>query len=251
MSDRQRQDERIEALLRGVHQSAAPADSWQALRGRIENRCRATTQAGEVVFWRRIALATAAGFILTATLLGYFLLDRQAGSTLLTAGNADPPLLDEMQIERLVQAFSHVRTVFAGQSPWFMIDSFGDSQLGLTQAQGGAEPSQRLIVLRLALRDEQSRAERSYADLVAFPQQRIEVQMRTAQGSVVDVSLVPVLRDDGRIAVDVVARGDGDTRATAIRVDESAFRSLVHIRMGAHRLALSATAKPVPVSEQG
>ncbi len=252
MSDQQRQDKMIEALLREVHESAAPADSWQALRGRIESRCRTVTPVGEVIFWRRIALATAASFILTATLLGYFLLKNQgAGPASSAVANADPPLLDDAQIERLAQAFSHVRSVFAGQSPWFMVDSFGNSQLGLTQAQEPAGRPEKLIVLRLALRDAQSESQRAYADLVAFPQQRIEVQMRTAQGSVIEVALVPVLGDDGRVAVDVVARGDGDARAAAVRVDESAFRSLVHIRVGAHRIALNATAKPVSISEQG
>lgn len=41
MSDQQRQDEMIEALLREVHESAGPVDSWHALHGRIESRCHA------------------------------------------------------------------------------------------------------------------------------------------------------------------------------------------------------------------
>ena len=252
MHDQQRQDEQIEALLREVHESAAPADSWQALRGRIESRCRMAAPAREVVFWRGIAFAAAACFIVTATLLGYLLLHNHDTSPApLALAKADPPLLDEAQTERLARAFSHVRSVFTGESPWFMVDSFGNSQLGLAQTQEAAGQSQKLIVLRLTLRDEQSQAQQPYADLVAFPQQRVDIQMRTAQGSVIEVSLVPVLGDNGRIAVDVVAGADDDSRATAVRMDESAFRSLVHIRVGVHRIALDATAKPVSVSEQG
>lgn len=253
MSDQQRQDEMIEALLREVHESAGPVDSWHALHGRIESRCHAVAPADEVVFWRRIAFAAAACFVVTATLLGYLLLQNQGvGPASSAVAKANPPLLDDAQIERLAQAFSQVRSVFAEQSPWFMVDSSGNSQLGLAEVQQAAGPRQRLIVLRLVLRDEQSQAQRPYADLVAFPRQRIEVRMRTAQGSAVEVSLVPALEDDGRISLHVVAQCDGDSPVgTTATVDESAFKALVHVRAGAHRIALDATAQSTPISERG
>jgi hypothetical protein len=253
MYDRWQQDEMIEAFLREVHESTAPADSWQALRGRIESRCRTAAPPGEVVFWRRIAFAAAACFFVTAMLLGYLLLQnpsvRPASSV---ATQADPPLLDGAQVERLVQAFAHVRSVFAEQSPWFMVDSLGNSQLGLAQGRHATGQAERLIVLRLVLRDEQSQSQRSYADLVAFPRQRIEVQMRTAQGSSIEVSLVPALEEDGRISLHIAAQGDGDSRTEATAtVDESAYRPLIHVRAGTHRIALGATAQSKIILEQG
>jgi hypothetical protein len=253
MYDRRHQDEMIEAFLREVHESTAPVDSWQALRGRIESRCRTAARPGEVFFWRRIAFAAAACFFVTAMLLGYLLLQnpsvRPASSA---AAQEDPPLLDGVQVERLARAFAQVRSVFAGQSPWFMVDSLGNSQLGLAQGRPAGGQPQRLIVLRLVLRDEQSPSQRSYADLVAFPQQRIEVQMRTAQGSSIEVSLVPALEEDGRISLHVAAQGDGGSHTEAIAtVDESAYRPLVHVRAGTLRIALDATAQSKIILERG
>jgi len=252
MSDR-RQDEMIDALLRQAHDLVGPADSWQALRSRIDDRLRPAAAAREVIFWRRIALAAAACFLLTATILSYLVLkDAGPGRSQSAPANAAPPLLNDAQIERLTQAFSQVRSIFEGQSPWLMIDSFGNSQLGLAQAGRGAAERQSLIIVRLTLGDQQSGGEQPYADVVAFPQQRIDVQVRTAAGSTVDVSLVPTPQENGRIWLGLVARGDGGERTDAtVSVGGSAVKSIARIRTGAGWVHLGAMARLVRISEQG
>ena len=252
MSDK-RQDEMIDALLRQAHDLVEPTDSWQALRGRIDDRLRPAPAAREVIFWRRIALAAAACFLLTAALVSYLVLKNVgAGRSQLVLANAAPPLLNDAQIEKLTQAFSQVRSIFDGQSPWLMIDSFGNSQLGLAEAGRGAAGMQSLIIVRLTLGDQQSDAEQPYADFVAFPRQRIDVQVRTAAGSAIELSLVPTSQDDGRIFLDLVAQGDGGERTGAtVSVGGSAVESIARIRAGAGWVHLGAMARLVHISERG
>jgi hypothetical protein len=252
MSDR-RQDEMIDALLRQAHDLVGPADSWQALRSRIDDRLRPAAAAREVIFWRRIALAAAACLLLTATILSYLVLKNAgAGRSQSALASATPPLLNDAQIERLTQAFSQVRSIFDGHSPWLMIDSFGNSQLGLTEAGPGTMGMQSLIIVRLMLGAQQSDVEQPYADLVAFPQQRIDVQVRTAAGSTIAISLVPTPQEDGRISLDLVAQGDGGERTDAIvSVGGSVVQSIARVRAGAGWVHLGAMARLVHTSERG
>jgi len=252
MSDK-RQDEIIDALLRQTHDMVEPADSWQALRRRIDDRLRPVAAAHDVIFWRRIALAAAACFLLTAALLSYLMLKNTgAGRSQSVLASAAPPLLNDAQVERLTQAFSQVRSIFNGQSPWLMIDSFGNSQLGLAQAGRAAAGMQSLIIVRLTLGDPQSDAEQPYADVVAFPLQRIDVQVRTAGGSAIEVSLVPTPQEDGRISLNLVAQGDGGQRTGAtVSVGGSAVKSIARIRAGAGWVHLGAMARLVHISERG
>jgi hypothetical protein len=252
MSDK-RQDERIDALLRQAHDAVEPADSWQALRGRIDDRLRPAGMARKVVFWRRIALTTAACFLLTVAILSYLVLKNpRADRSRPTLAAAAAPLLNDAQIEKLTQAFSQVRSIFNEQSPWLMIDSSGNSQLGLAQADRDATGAQSLIIVRLTLGDPQSDAEQPYADLIAFPQQRIDVQVRTAAGSAIEISLVPTAQEDGRIRLDLVARGDdGERVGAAVSVGGSAIEPIARIRAGAGWVYLGAMARLVHVSDRG
>jgi hypothetical protein len=253
MCDTRRQDERIETVLRQTHRSVQPVDSWEALRGRIDSRLDAATATARVIFWRRIALAAAACFAVTSLLLGYVTLRHaRPEAAPVVLADADPPLLDDAQIERLTQAFAQVRNMFAERSPWFMIDSLGNSQLGLSEPQQPADATQRVIVVRLALRDRESSTAGQYADLVAFPRQRVDVRMQTAQGAILELSLVSVLQEDGRVSLRVAAQSNGDAAtSTSASLDARAFRPLVRLRTGARWVDLGATAQAVLMAERG
>lgn len=250
--------EDIDGILREEYERTGPPDSWQALRERIDT---ALSQRGEpslcarrrIAFWRRTALALAACLVVVTGLLLCMLSAERRAASLKTAAFANTPaLLTQAEIGPLLQAFSQVRSLFADHQPWLMIDSVGNSQIGLTATGDLADREEGLIILRLIVQEDGGRAGDRYADLVAYPQQRITVVVQTAVGSAIELHLVPTLRKDGRVDLDFVARGDNDSRtARVIPVDPNAVRPLAQLQIGRHRFNLGAIAKAVPLSGQG
>lgn len=240
----------MDPILRDIYLGAEPADSWEQLRERVDaavSRGHRSAQVhGKLVFWRRVALALAACVILTTALLFRAWLSRPSGAL------SDPPLLTEMQAGRLVEAFAQVRDLFSAQNPWFAVDSAGDSRIGVSPRKQADERGQRAIVIRLALRDGRTAGGQAYTDLVLFPEQEVSIEMRTAEGSAIDVSVLPALHADGGVTLSVTAYGGDKVRTVgAASVDPDGFRPLLRLRAGSRWVSLGATARAVPVVEQG
>ncbi len=252
------QPEDIDPILREVYERTEPPDSWQALRERIgaalsQRSEHAPSGQRQVVFWRRVALAMAACFVAAVGLLFYVVSAGRQTTSLHPTSLADaPPLLTHAQIEPLIRAFSEVRSLFAEHQPWLMIDSAGNSQIGLSPNEASANRREGIIVLRLIVREENGRTGPRYADLVAYPQQRITFAMPTGAGSTIELHLVPTLRKDGRVDIDFTAQGDHGSRTAQITsVGQKAFTPLAQIQIGVHNVSLGAVAQPVPWSGQG
>jgi hypothetical protein len=166
-----------------------------------------------------------------------------------TGGRA---LLTQVPIGQLVQAFAQIRGLFADQRPWLMVDSAGNTQIGLTPKDDPAPGTERLIVLRLTVQQDNGRVPDRYADLVAYPHQQISMVLPTAGGSPIEMRLVPTLREDGRVGIDFTVRGDDGLRTGQITsVGQNAFTALTQIQIGLHGFSLGAVAQLVPLSEQG
>lgn len=250
--------EDIDGILRQEYERTGPPDSWSALRERIDT---ALSQLGEpslfarrqIAFWRRAALALAACLVVVTGLLFCVLsTDRWAASPKTAELAHTPGLLTQSQIGQLLQAFSQVRSFFVDHQPWLMIDSVGNSQIGLTANEDLGDREGGLIILRLIVQEEGDRADSRYADLVAYPRQRITLAVQTAAGSAIELHLVPTLRKDGRVDLDFVARGDNDSRTARVTpVGQNAFQPLAQLQIGMHRFGLGAIAKAVQLSGQG
>jgi hypothetical protein len=251
-------DQDLDRVLRETYEGTTPPDSWQALRERIDT---ALTLHGQdrawasrpVVFWRRTALALAACFVAALGLLIWVVsAGQQTGSLPTTESPGAPALLGQAQIERLVQAFSQVRGLFADHQPWLMIDSAGNSQMGLTPKRDVANATGDLIVLRLMVQEVGGQATDRYADLIAYPRQQITLTVPTAAGSTIELRLMPSLREGGGVDVEFMARDDSGSRTgRVIPVGRNAFTPLAQIQIGVHGFRVGAMAKPVPLSEQG
>jgi len=81
MNTNAKKDELIDVILKDAHSQIQPPDSWEALRGRIDDRIYggympsiSITRLGkDAAFWRRTALAMAACLVITSALLIYIL----------------------------------------------------------------------------------------------------------------------------------------------------------------------------------
>jgi hypothetical protein len=244
----------IAEILQEVYVNTQPPDSWSALRKRIDaaildGRGQSHFARRQLVFWRRAALAMAACLVAAVGLLLYVAVPRRLSDSPDTAANGGFTLLTQTQTDRLVQAFSQVRGLFADQQPWLMIDSAGASQMGLTLPEGPGRREEGLVVLRLTVQETGREGERRYADFVAYPGQQVVCTLQTAAGSNIELRLVSVLGQDGGVDIDFVARVDGDARAGRVtQVGRNAFSSFAQLRLGANSLSLGATARPIPPS---
>jgi hypothetical protein len=246
--------EDIDEILQEVYVNTQPPDSWSALRQRIDaaildGRGQSHFARRQLVFWRRAALAMAACLVAAVGLLLHMATPGSLGDSPDAAANGGFTLLTQTQTDRLVQAFSQVRGLFADQQPWLMIDSAGASQMGLTLPEGPGHREEGLVVLRLTVEETGRKDGCRYADLVVFPRQEVVCTLRTAAGSAIELRLVPVLGEEGHVDIDFVARVDGDARAGRVtQVGRNAFSSFAQLRLGANSLSLGATARPIPPS---
>ncbi len=245
----------LDEILQEVYANTQPPGSWSALRERIgaavsDRGGQAHFERRQVVFWRRMALAMAACLMVSIGLLLCWEAPRRSGDSPDAVGATNGlALLTQAQTDRLVQAFAQVRGLFSDQQPWLMIDSAGASQMGLTLPQEPGHREEGLVVLRLAVEETGREDGRRYADLVVFPSQEVVCTLQTAAGSTLELRLVPVLGQDGRVDIDFVARLDGQTREGRVtQVGQNAFSSFAQLRLGANSFSLGATARPIPPS---
>ena len=242
MSTKDNNDNIIDSILKDTHSEIEPTDSWQALRARIDRRIdgeglSSASAAGmmkNIVFWRRLAFGMAACFLLAVGVLIYFLgLNyslREYKQKQLVATASDN-LLNQTEINRLRFAFSQIRQLFGKQSQWMMIGSGNSTQIGLVGEMTPIVRNRDVVVVRLALNIGDVEAPRQYFDVVVFSNQEANFQLPVAYASAIDVSLKPVLRNDGTIEVEINAQADGVSKAGSISiVADDTFTSLIRMR---------------------
>ncbi|MHC4258989.1 MAG: hypothetical protein ACYSTF_01055 [Planctomycetota bacterium] len=243
----------IEAILKEAHRRIEPPDSWAALRARIDNRMNDRKSASlplpelqrSVVFWRRMALVMAACFVLAAGLLIYTIgfVQRTEDSKRQWAVATNQGLFSQAQLNQLMKTFSNVRELFGQQSPWIMVGSGSNAEIGIDEIARTADTS-NVVAVRLALNPETEDAGRRYFDIVTFSNQRINCQLPMADASGIDISLRPTLENDGIVALEIDARVNGSSVSkSATTVANDVFTSLVRLRANGHWVNIDAVAQ--------
>jgi hypothetical protein len=240
MNANKKNDEIVNAILKDTHRETEPPDSWEALRTRIDHRIDnrkssslpLAQQDGSVVFWRRIALAMAACFLLTAGLLvrtiGF--VQRGKDSRRQHATTTNQGLFSPAQLNQLNRTFSNVRELFGQQLPWIVVGAGSNAEIGVDEMVRREDIS-KVIVVRLALNLEKQKAGHRYFDVVTFSDQLVNCKLLLAENSAIAVSLKPIIRKDGIIAVEINARVNGSSESRSITtLRGNTFTSLVRLR---------------------
>ena len=240
MNTRNENDKMIDEILKEVQKEIEPPDTWQSLRSRIDHRIASgdltsvsSSGIGSVTFWRRLAFSMAACFMITVGLLIYFIgfHDGVRKYQQQYATTVNNNLLNPTEINSLKLAFEQVRQLFGQQTQWIMIGSGNSTQMGIANKIPLGVENRNIIVVRLAVDYDSKGMQRRYFDVVTFSNQQVDFQLPLADASAIDVSLVPILKNDGKIAVNINAQVNGSSRAKGIAtVTEEAFTSLVRMR---------------------
>jgi len=253
MNANKKNDDIIDAILKDAHREIEPPDSWEALRTRIDHRMNSRELSSvpsaelsqSVVFWRRMALAMAACFLLTAGLLIYAIgfVQRGEDSRWQRAAATNQGLFSQAQLNQLMKTFSNVRELFGQQSPWIMVGSGSNAEIGIDEIVRTADTS-KVVAVRLVLNSETQNAGRRYFDIVTFSNQWVSCQLPMADASVVDVSLKPTLEKDGMVALEINAQVNGSSVSKSITtVADDTFTSLVRLRANGYWVNIDAIAQ--------
>jgi hypothetical protein len=232
-----KRDNAVDAMLKQAYHETKPPDSWEALRVRIDRKVDLAESSAvrldrTVVFWRRTALAMAACFVLAAGLLIYITVftSSNIGSRQRQPVTAKRALFDQAQLDQLSKTFSNVRQLFGQQLPWIMVGSGNDAEIGVDQMVGVADTS-KVVIVRLAVNSDSQNTVNQYFDIVTFSNQQVNCQLPLTDAPPIDVSLRPVLENDGIVAVEISAKVSGDSESkTRTAVLDNAFTSLVRLR---------------------
>ncbi|HUT31598.1 MAG TPA: hypothetical protein VMX13_17540 [Sedimentisphaerales bacterium] len=253
MNGNDREENRIEAMLRDSYGEIKPADSWAALRGRIDRRIENAKLPGvsalqgsrSIAFWRRTALALAACLLIAIGLLIYAL-------GFVQGGRVDGPLtkpintglFSQAQLDQLKETFSNVRQLFEEQSAWIVVGSGNDAEIGVEQI-GRTWDASKIVVVRLAVNLEKENTAPRFFDVVTFPNQRADFQLPLADSSPVKVSLRPLVKDKA-LAVEIRAQVNGRAKSeTTTTVDDNVFTSLVRLPSDGDWVTINGIARSV------
>jgi hypothetical protein len=237
----QDKNEAMDRLLRRTHEKVEPADSWENLRRRIDARLEKRSYLASARLWRRTAVALAACLAITIGLLCHFTWrDDRAGVPTLA------PLLAQDQLDRLSAVFEQIRGVFADEASWFVIDSAGRTQIGVSSPT--AQKNDDTVVLRLVLSDDGPSKATQYLDVIARVRRVIDLRVALQDGSSVQLSLVPELAAGGAITLQSREPESGERGAMAkVEVPSTSYTSLGRIRAGDRWVSLHAMARIVPI----
>jgi hypothetical protein len=237
------EDNKVDEILKQAYNEIEPPDSWKSLRCRIDQRIDGRTNApagiaGNVVFWRRLAIGMAACFLVTAGILLYRfgLSDGTQQSKHAMAEAAD--LLSQEDLNRLSLTFSQVRQLFGPQSLWIMIGSDDSTQMGVAESIVPGDSDRKLIVMRLAASLDGSDSQRQLFDIVAVADRRAELRLPVGGASPVAISLLPTVRRDGKIEVKI-----GTHAAKIDKTLGERFTSLVHLRTNGNWVNIDGTGR--------
>jgi hypothetical protein len=252
MDKNEKHNEVITERLKNAYNEIQPVDSWEALRGRIDNglnRKKASSaliikSAADVVFWRRTSLVLAACLLFASTLLIYVLCNL-AGNQPKQITSADSGLLSTSQIEQLAKAFKNVRELFAAQSPWMVIDSGGAGEIGVDSQTGTAADTNRVIVIRLALNTEGRLEQQRYFDIVAAANQQVSFSTKLGDSNM-NISLRPILTSQGKVSVQIYTQvNNGLQLGGTVTISGNLFTSLAKVRCDTGWVSINAVGQPV------
>lgn len=252
MNTDDKNDNTINEMLKEAHNGVEPPDSWQELRDRIGCRIDGKQFVSiptmrKVAFWRRLAFGMAACFLITAGILLHFLgvhygVQEYHQQQIAAANN----LLNQTDLNRLSFAFSQVRQLFGQQSQWIMVGSGDSTQMGVTDRIVSGADGGKIIVVRLAVNLDDIGSLWQYFDIVTFSNQQTNFQLSLANALAIDISLKPILKDDGRIEVEVNAQADGRSQANSIStILDDRFTSLVRMRANGNWVNIDAIGQPI------
>jgi hypothetical protein len=214
MNAKNKNDSVIDEILKEAHNNIEPPDSWQALRARIDSGISSKKNitisfVENIVFWRRLSFGMAACFLISAGILFYFIGTYYKGQKnhnqqIAIADN----LFNQADLNRLSFTFSQVQQLFGQQSQWIIVGSGGSTQMGVAQKMISRADNSKIIVVRLAVNLDNMESSRQYFDIVTFSNQQTSFQLPITAASI-DISLTPILRNNGKIEVEVSAQIDG------------------------------------------
>lgn len=251
MSANDRQDDILRQDLRDAHETIEPKDSWDSLRTRIDaeldGRRLSPVQTAQTrrstVLWRRMALAMAACLLVTSGLLIYMVISSGDASE---PRNMNSGLLSKAQMEQLSTTFAHVRQLFGENSPWIVVGSGDDAEIGVAN-KVATKNGEKVLIIRLAISTEQKDAKPRYFDIVAFSNQRANFEIPMADASVVNVSLKPFLSDGGVVSVEINANINGGLVAANVEtIANKAFTSLLQMQANGKQVNISAAGQLMP-----
>jgi hypothetical protein len=247
-------DNTIGQILRDANNEISPPDSWEALRGRIDQRItnKATITLRSMIFWRRTAIGMAACLLITLGILSYSFVNNHGirindPQAVAVSNN----LLNQTELNRLSLTFSQVRQLFQENSQWIMVGSGTDTQMGITD-KSASEIDNKVIVIRLAVNLDSGKSKLQYFDVVMFPNQQANLQLPLANTHVINVSLKPIIRNDGMIEAAINARADGtsEVKSVGTMVDNS-FTSLVRMRVNGGWVYIDGTGQSMQTVKGG
>ena len=247
MKTNDKKDKTLNALLAGVYKETTPEDSWEALRVRIDDklndyefRSDHTKVRKSVNFWRRTAFAMAACFVITFGLLVYTIMSKIVPEN---TGTKNEALLSQSQLHQLATTFSQVRQLFGYHSPWIVVNTAGDSEMGVDSKITRSTDNGKVIVVRLVVSSEEQETKCQYFDVVTFSNQQAHFQVHLTGPLAMDVTTKPVLKDDGTIAVKISAQVDSNIQASGVgTVANNTLTSLVSMRVNGNWINIDATA---------
>jgi hypothetical protein len=247
MKTNDKKDKILNALLAGVYKETTPEDSWEALRVRIDDKLNDyefrsihAKMGKPVTFWRRIAFAMAACLAVTFGLLVYTIMSKRIPDN---TGTKNEALLSQSQLHQLATTFSHVRQLFGYHSPWIVVSTAGDSEIGVDNKIAQSTNDGKVIVVRLVVSLEEQKIKRQYFDVVTFSNQQAQFQIPLTGSLAMDVTTKPILKDDGTIAVEINAQVDNSVRASGVgTVANNTLTSLFSMRVNGNWVNIDATA---------
>jgi hypothetical protein len=237
MNTNDRSNNTINEILKEAYSEIEPPDSWRALRVRIDDRIDSkqfvsASTMENIAFWRRLAFSMAACFLITAGILLYFL-GSHYGIQKFQQRQVDAVsnLLNQTDLHRLSLTFSQVRQLFGQQSQWIMVGSGDNTQMGVANRMVSGPDSSKIVIVRLAVNLDDAGLPQQYYDIVTFSNQQANFQLPITGISAIDISLTPILKDNGRIEIEINAQADGKSQANSVStVLNDRFTSLVRIR---------------------
>lgn len=245
------------AVLKEVYESTKPADSWEALRTRIDGvigdaRLKDIRRHGSlssVSIRRRWVMAAAAACVIVGLSILSYLVGMKSGERRyqheqLLAANTD--LFTDVKLNQLHEAFSQVRSLFSDELPWIMVGEGNNVQIGVNGRQFNEVDTGHVVFIRLAVSMEGGGGSGQYFDIVTFANHRVELLLPLAANVGVHVCLTPRLSTDGTIDVEIDASVNGGAHAQNTgRIEDDSFISLVRMRADGGWLSINGTGRAI------
>ena len=236
----------INYALKEAHEQIEPLDSWQALRNRIDKKIEnANTESGfakklngNIIFWRRTAIAAAACLMITTILLIYAAFNNQKKNHIINNYN----LLAQNQVMQLSEAFTQVQDLFNQNCPWMIINSTGKGEIGTENQETNIANAKKIIVLRLAVNFPDEKATPQYFDIVTFDNQLVSFDMPVTDNSNMNVTLLASLTKNNKIELQIKTQSNGDLKTNnTVTIADDSFKTLARIKSNGSWININAT----------